>query len=324
MGLILLDAIASEHEPFAVLHGEAEIAAGRISSDIDLTVTAPPDNIVAALLASCEGFEVVMVWPYDRESTTYFIVDIAAVAESAGAICPGVQLDLVFDPNGRGRYGFRTEELVTNSVPGNRWPRLHPADEFLYLLRKRQVKRDRQRVTRLLDNPPLEASTLKTRAHEAFSAPAAAELCAMLDQNTYIDPRGAAFDRRLRNVLANPGHYMSRMSQRVGWWFALGNVERTMVESAMAPLAELFPRINIYDSPRSSVPASASRWRAELSLTLGDGDCPGVDDRLVGCQTPDQIRQAVIQAMAARSLNLPNSRNHTGIAQEEPETTARQ
>lgn len=301
MGVRLLDALSALDSRTAVLHGEAEIAGGAIPSDIDTVVDAVPDQLIDRLLEQLEtdgqsGGEtdpsVILRWPYDRQSTTYFFAD------AGGNL--GVQLDLVHDPDGAGRYGFKSGALLDRAEPGARWCRLHPDDEYLYVLRKRQVKRSEAEVARLLARIPNEVPELVNRAHQAFRPEAATALETMLTTSRYTDPGGAAFDRRIRNVAANPDYYLRRAREAVGWWVAMPDVTPAVADEAVKPLVPLLPRVTVAAAGgRGSVAkAKVARKRAGLYITAGTGADAGADAVIRGALDPADLRRQLVGAMA--------------------------
>jgi hypothetical protein len=73
------------------------------------------------------------VWPYDiAGSSTVFLVD-----ESARN---GVQLDMLHDPRGVGRYRIRSGDLVSERSPGGASQSLVDPDRLVYLWVKRRSK----------------------------------------------------------------------------------------------------------------------------------------------------------------------------------------
>ena len=121
-----------------MLHGEGQIARGSVTSDVDLVVREPPRPVLrkAAPHFRQRGLHPVAVWRYDVGRTATIFLANATASD-------GVQLDLLSDPRGWGMDGIRSSCLLDESEAGERWPRTHPVHELLYVLRKRQRKRDR-------------------------------------------------------------------------------------------------------------------------------------------------------------------------------------
>lgn len=119
---------------YAVLHNEDLIARGEPTSDIDVVVKNHPVEVVARLqdTLAAEGIYLVMLWNYDIGAWTSFW--------SRSPRLGGVQLDLWRDPEGRGRYGVRTDMLLLHRERGTRYDRLDRLGELAYLVRKRYVK----------------------------------------------------------------------------------------------------------------------------------------------------------------------------------------
>ncbi len=216
LAMRVLDELERVEPRFVVLHGEAALSRGEATSDVDVAIGRDPVDVVADLseLLAENGVAPIMLWPYDRNSLTIFWSD--------GDGDRGVQLDLVCDPEGQGRYGFRTGELIARAGRGERWPRLDAADELLYLIRKRQVKRNEAETVRLLSSMPDgdQAAASTGRGRPSPSRPPH-QIVEMISSGAYVDPKGAAFDRRLRNVVSNLGFYGSRLTQKVGAWVSV-------------------------------------------------------------------------------------------------------
>ena len=102
----LLDVLSGTRAEFVVLHREADIAHGLVTSDLDLAVGDDVFATIRALVgpAGAAGLVPVAAWPYDLTSMSTFWCTHDAR--------DGVQLDLTYDPDGLGRYGFRTGEML--------------------------------------------------------------------------------------------------------------------------------------------------------------------------------------------------------------------
>ncbi len=292
----VLDELERVEPSFVVLHGEADLSRGLAASDIDVAVLRDPTEVVADLAGRLadDGVAPIMLWPYDRNSLTIFWSDRDGDR--------GVQLDLVADPTGQGRYGFRTGELIARSEPGERWPRLATADELLYLIRKRQVKRNETETVRLLGSVSVDAKpAFIQRATEAFSEHAGHQIVEMVSSGVYVDPKGAAFDRRARNVMSNPGFYGSRLKQAVGVWVSVGGATPEEIEAALAPLRGLLPSIVIRGGVRARIEAWPHQLRARLLVTAdGDGLDRRADVAVDGSVSTAELRRAVVSGLSKR------------------------
>lgn len=212
LAAVALDALAEAGVPFVVLHGEAEIASGKVTTDVDIAVGWPPDRTVRAIAPALRAAHVhlIVVWSYDPGVLTTFWCD--ATGER------GVELDMLFDPSGRNRYGLRSVPLVSACETGARWPRPDPLDELVYLLRKRQVKGQADRFEALLARArDIGMEVVLARAEEALE-PAAFRLLCMAMTSGHAVPESV---RRFRHPL----HYVQRLRRSAGFWAHLGGVE---------------------------------------------------------------------------------------------------
>ncbi|MGH8950712.1 MAG: hypothetical protein ACRDX9_04745, partial [Acidimicrobiia bacterium] len=114
---------------FAVLHGEGELARREVDSDIDIVSDRPVHELVRASARhwAAAGLYPMIVWPYDVGGT-------GSVFLATQDAQQGVQLDLLHDPSGRGRYGARSDRLLSVSRPGSRFTTVAPGEQMAYLL----------------------------------------------------------------------------------------------------------------------------------------------------------------------------------------------
>ena len=140
----VIDALVDQDVSFAVLHRAAELHDGKVESDIDLVVADPPLVLMRRLRSALGRLDLntVMVWRYDAGQTLTFFLARSDLGE-------GVQLDLLCDPLGHGKYGIRTGVLLEETQRAE-WPQLLPLPGKLYLLRKRIVKGQQDRVSQLV------------------------------------------------------------------------------------------------------------------------------------------------------------------------------
>lgn len=136
----LLRAFTREGIDYALLHGAAQLQARGPISDVDVVIgNVPKVSVpVAIRIAGAVGLYPVAVWKYDVGACTLFLV--------TDAMEQSVQLDLLYDPHGRGKYGLRSPALLGGAYTENGLSMVSQVDETLYLLRKRIVKRDFNRA----------------------------------------------------------------------------------------------------------------------------------------------------------------------------------
>jgi hypothetical protein len=133
--LAVLEALREAGVDHAVLHGAELLDQPGLLSDVDIVVARSPESVIAAARPALrrQGLFPVVLWPYDiGGSSTVFLVD-----ESARS---GVQLDMLHDPRGLGRYRIRSGDLVSERSPGEASPSLVDPDRLVYLWVKRRSK----------------------------------------------------------------------------------------------------------------------------------------------------------------------------------------
>ena len=139
--LAVLAALGDADVGFAVLHGVERLDEPGALSDVDIVVDRPPVSVIAAAGSALRRRALfpVVVWPYDiGGSSTVFLVD-----ESARS---GVQLDMLHDPQGLGRYRIRSGDLVREHASGEAFPTLVEPDRLVYLWAKRRSKGQDRRL----------------------------------------------------------------------------------------------------------------------------------------------------------------------------------
>jgi hypothetical protein len=298
----VLDGLAATGIPFAVLHNEDKIADGNVESDLDIVVGVEPRTVVRRLSESLQevGLRPVLLWDYDVSMTvTVFLVTSDA--------SEGVQLDLLCDPMGHGKYAARTGRLLQGRVAGTRWPTVNSVDCLAYLVRKRHVKGDVRRLDDLLAQArSLPANELHNSLSETFSPRVATQLKRMIDEarpdQNAAYPLGYSFRDLARRAV--------RLGSPVGFWV---EVEGDPPFDTLNSIAEVFKRILPMSRagmrPRSvaaQVPWLLSvvapvRWRAGLYISGGTG-WPGGDLRLPPAQSISESCAHIVDAMNGRLI----------------------
>lgn len=196
----LLVALERSGIAFAVLHDEDRI--GQTTGDVDIVADRPAHRIVADVRDWPARCHPVMVWPYEPGgAANLFVVDTN--------LTDGAQVDILFDPEARGRLGLRSHRLLVATRQGVRFPVLAHHAELAYLMRKRVVKNDPQRLTALVEVARGEGS--------GFLAGVAD-----LGGTAYRASLADALAGRLRGRAsgARPGfrHMLGRLREPVGAW----------------------------------------------------------------------------------------------------------
>ena len=169
-----------------------------------------------------------MVWPYDIRSWSSFWAP-------RGGDSSGVQFDLIDDPEGKGRYGLRTCELLKHSRQGARFQTLTPPAELLYLAVKRALKGDELTLHSMLNDRQSFLSEAR-RLEPIIMAPrrqawAKAALSGRILRS-----------RRSRLQLLSPRNlrrYLRRVIVPIGFVLALpaeSAIARSLVEALSPPL----------------------------------------------------------------------------------------
>lgn len=133
VAMLALKGLTDMDVGFAVLHAANRLEDGDIS-DVDVAVASDPADVIAEVRETWgkAGLSPVVVWPYDIGGTlTVFL------ANSDGT--EGVQLDMLFDPAGIGKYGVTSEGLMA-SARKSPIPVVSESARLVYLWRKRTVK----------------------------------------------------------------------------------------------------------------------------------------------------------------------------------------
>lgn len=208
---------------FAVLHGEERIGSLGLDSDLDLAVGSKPRAIAQKVSGafSARGLVTALVWPYDIGGSASLFVSTAD--GSAGA-----QIDMLYDPEGRGRYGVRSQVLLERRRQGIRYPIPASLDQDLYLLRKSRAKGQAERVARILSSfeERSRASAARERAQQLFSPQVAAEVVNELDRG-----RRRRAVRPLRRV-GNLARLVGRIRRPIGYWVELIGADQEPVDAA--------------------------------------------------------------------------------------------
>lgn len=208
----VLDLLDASDVRFVVLHNEELLGTPVLNSDVDIAVDRGANEVLQILKPGLTRHDIVaaLVWPYDvgGGASCFF-----ARADGSG----GAQLDMVYDPHGRGRYGLRSSEIIAEGIKGARYPVPEPLDRLLYELVKSQLKGEFEQVG--IDLGKIEASFLKStaqaRAKRLFS-PATATLIRGL-----LDHRGARQIVRPTRWIRSVSRILKRLRRPIGSWIEI-------------------------------------------------------------------------------------------------------
>ena len=243
-----LECLEAGSVDYAFLHGEGLAASETLTSDTDLVVDRHVEDVARLLVEQLpsRGLHPVLWLPYDVAAGALFVC--------TGDAMDGIQLDLVGDPGGRGKYGFRSNQLLSRAERGARWRTVDPLDETLYLIRKRQVKGDFLRLQAAVDQSFQWRNTcIESRAHEVFPprvATAVIKSVATGGRHHYRSPRSVAW--HTATVL--------RLSRRVAC--PAGAWVEVEAEHAAKQVADRFARFLVCArvSPRPTSARGEANW----------------------------------------------------------------
>ena len=116
---------------FAVLHDYEQLESDQIS-DVDIVVGQDPRTVIRATerCGAERGLLPIILWPYDIGGTVTLFLATPDARD-------GVQLDMLHDPDGVGRYGVRSEILLQFVEERPIAPVVDSAARLLYLWQKR-------------------------------------------------------------------------------------------------------------------------------------------------------------------------------------------
>jgi len=296
----VLDALGDTGIEFAVLHGEQMVAEGIAQSDLDVVVGTDPAAVLSLLkpMLASAGLLPIMIWNYDIGRTiTVFLV--------SPDLMRGVQLDLMDDVDGVGKYGLRTKPVLKARQMGRRWPVMNPLHELVYLLRKRQVKQDRARINDLMaEARRVPNGTLLSEVLIVFSPRVGRSVLKLIASEA--PPKGIKYPRcywmRTARRLA------SRIRRPIGIWVELAGEPSPEVLRLLALRLEgIFPRCAVTRRPDglvrqlvwSLVVILPIRWRAGVVVSVGTG-WPAGDVSVDVHEDLDRLCERIVAAMADR------------------------
>lgn len=265
-----LDALEAADIGFAVLHGEDRVAGGLVESDLDLVVDAHPISVLrrASRQLAKVDLHPIVCWTYDIGGTSTLFLVTSQLTE-------GVQLDLLHDPAGRGRYGVKSDEALARAVAGVSWPSLDPIGGLVYQARKRQVKAQMDRFE--VASERLRSAGGGASVIDSLLSPSAARQL----RRALAGKRVGKSHARLRNL----GRVWSRLRTPAGAWIECQGPATTALSSDMSrKLGRVLPHVALVSRPGKGAIGEVRwwlreiapvRWRAGIALSTHSGDSIG-------------------------------------------------
>ena len=208
----VLDLLAASDVRFVVLHNEELLGTPALNSDVDLAVDRGANEVLQILKPGLTRNNIVaaLVWPYDvgGGASCFF-----ARTDGSG----GAQLDMVYDPNGRGRYGLRSSEIIAERIKGARYPVPEPLDRLLYALVKSRLKGELEQVGINLGRieASFQKSSARARAEQLFSPATATLIRGMLEH------REARQIVRPTRWIRSVARILKRLRRPIGSWIEI-------------------------------------------------------------------------------------------------------
>ncbi len=306
LGVALLDALAATDVAFAVFHNERGIAANEVYSDLDLVVDRDPNLVVHALGSALAalGLSVVARTNYDHCAIGYFLVDPAATRS--------LQLDLVHDPRGRGKFGIRTDIALAAARQGERWMTLSEIDEVVYLLFKRHLKQDQSRFREVkARGPSIGTAQIEERARTLLTRRSRRALNATLKTGLARSIRTRDLSYHLRTV----SRYARRVARPAGFWLHVEDSTPELSEALAHRFATALPISRsigtVPDNPRRTSwwlqTVAPLRWRPDLAVSYGGRvrGFPRPDLSLHPAELSDLCRSTTRQMADRAALRRP-------------------
>ena len=222
--VVFLRTLLDSDVGFAVIHGEERIGTPELVSDVDIVIDRPFGAVVTAAASRLKSYGLVtaLAWPYDVGGTASLFV---ATADGVH----GSQIDLLYDPAGKGRYGLRSNVLLGARGPGSWFPIISALDRDLYLLRKARCKGRTEVAEEIVAKLEIGGMKLpaRRRAQEVFSRRAARDVVDDLERRPERPSIAGA------RILTNARRFANRIAHPIGFWVELVGPSDAMSDLAL-------------------------------------------------------------------------------------------
>jgi hypothetical protein len=277
---------------FGVLHGATDLQESDQRGDVDLVVKSHSSHVLRTVNRTWRerGIYPVAMWNYDVPgSAGLFLMDRRATR--------GVQLDLLYDPNGDGRYGLRTNSIRIQ--PGE-LPSVDSLDELVYLFAKRSIKGPTGAladISKVIDRnrPEFEKAVRRIVVHPVLRKRLGMPL-----------PPITQARRTVRRIVLQLQRVLNRATSPVGYWSHVA--DRKVAESLANRFQEILGHSLVTPSP--SGPLRTLRWiitevapvrfRPGVVVSYGVKSRFAEPDLLVMSDDPNNAAAEIVEAMSNR------------------------
>lgn len=280
---------------FAVLHGYEQLETDRIS-DIDVVVAQDPRAVIRETERYWReaGLVPIIVWPYDIGATVALFLTTRDARE-------GVQLDMLYDPEGIGRYGVRSDVLLRFVEERPLAPVVDQAARLLYLWQKRTAKDEIDRLDSLRREAiGIGRDRLESMSREITGSVSSAR--GLIGSEIVTSPR------RRPAVMARLSRLVKRLRRPTGAWVHVrldevgselaGRLSRHLVIVRSGNLPPLLRQALWY-----LVDVAPVRYRPGIFISVGQQPRFVVaPDFEIVTNHPDQAAAELVEALTKRTM----------------------
>jgi hypothetical protein len=292
---LVLQGLSEAGVEFAILHDADKLLSGGAISDVDIVVAHPPARLVAAASSTFSklGLHPIVVWPYDPGgSVTTFLV--------TGNAQSGIQVDMLYDPSGSGRYRVRSPSLLAGAQAGDGLREVRRVDQIVYLWIKRSAKQQAERLRDLAE----AAATLDRRelVDASISLTGDEHVASAILEGRPHPPDPSPVALRLARVVR-------RIARPVGFWAHWPAANRASAEEVSRRFASVLVRgaSGVHPGPAAAPVWFAQdvakvRYRPGLYVSYGAAGRSLVKpDLVVADGAIDDAAAAIVTAMTQRN-----------------------
>ena len=272
----------------AILHGEAELVRGDVHSDVDIVADRSVHEVVRSVAEHWEalGLYPVIVWPYDTGGTgSIFLTTLDART--------GVQLDILHDPEARGRYGVRSDLMLSAAQAEGEFTTVAAPQRIAYLLAKRISKGEISEARRLIEIIPPAGVDLDVLRPDVADA-----------VHSFL--KDASSDEGWRRK-PSLGRLLERLRHPVGGWVELlADNSEEIAYGLISRFGLFLPHARFISAPHLgtwTTSVAPTRWRAGIVASHGPriGIIPSPDLSIVDRVSVGEACERTVTALSSRS-----------------------